>query len=100
MAAACLKGFYLHQSSLGVNVDLGQKLDRHAAAVAQLDRHRSLLGHVKSATAGEPARAEGTTPPTPEDAARRDEGEATGDGEHGPRPVAVTWLADGGLRDR
>ena len=28
MAAACLKGFYLHQASAGVNVELGEKLDR------------------------------------------------------------------------
>jgi hypothetical protein len=27
-AAACLKGFYLHQSSLGVNAELGETLDR------------------------------------------------------------------------
>ena len=27
-AAACLKGFYLHQSSLGINTGLGEALDR------------------------------------------------------------------------
>jgi len=28
IAAACLKGFYLHQSSLGINGELGKKLDK------------------------------------------------------------------------
>ena len=32
-AAACLKGFYLHQSSLGVNSDLGDAAEREQAAV-------------------------------------------------------------------
>ena len=27
-AAACLKGFYLHQASAGINAGLGEKLDR------------------------------------------------------------------------
>ena len=32
-AAACLKGFYLHQSSLGVNSDLGDAAEREQAGV-------------------------------------------------------------------
>ncbi|MFG2684248.1 hypothetical protein [Streptomyces sp. NPDC048392] len=33
-AAACLKGFYLHQSSLGINGELGRKLDKRLSHVA------------------------------------------------------------------
>ncbi|MFH9488128.1 hypothetical protein ACH4LZ_01750 [Streptomyces halstedii] len=44
-AAACLKGFYLHQSSLGINGELGKKLDK-SRLPSRVDRRRSFLGHV------------------------------------------------------
>jgi hypothetical protein len=47
-AAACLKGFYLHQSSLGVNTDLGRQLGT-TRLPSRADRRRSFLGHVKTA---------------------------------------------------
>ncbi|MFD4501536.1 hypothetical protein [Streptomyces sp. NPDC058457] len=40
IAASCLKGFYLHQASLGGNVDLGEKLDG-TRLPARVDRRRS-----------------------------------------------------------
>src|SRR6266700_7656199 len=45
-AAACLKGFYLHQSSLGVNTGLGgtRALTRFPT---RADRTRSFLWHVR-----------------------------------------------------
>src|SRR5450756_1458728 len=46
-AAACLKGFYLHQSSLGVNTELGGVLDR-TRLPTRAGRRRALLGHVKT----------------------------------------------------
>ena len=46
-AAACLKGFYLHQAALGVNGDLGGKLGRRRLP-ARADRSPSFLGHVKT----------------------------------------------------
>ncbi|WP_332871974.1 hypothetical protein [Streptomyces triticisoli] len=42
-AAACLKGFYLHQSSLGVNGELGKKLGT-SRLPSRVDRRRSFLG--------------------------------------------------------
>ena len=42
-AAACLKGFYLHQSSLGINTELGETLDR-TRLPTRADRRRALLG--------------------------------------------------------
>ena len=85
IAAACLKGFYLHQAALGVNVGLGEKLDG-TRLPSRVDRRRSLLGHVKSVMPANPLSPKGPAPPAPEDAARRGEGEAAGDGELGPGP--------------
>lgn len=45
-AAACLKGFHLHQSSLGVNGELGKKLGK-SRLPSRVDLRRSFLGHVK-----------------------------------------------------
>ena len=41
--ASCLKGFYLHQASLGVNPELGKSLDQ-TRLPSRLDRRRSFLG--------------------------------------------------------
>ena len=46
-AAACLKGFYLHQSSLGISTRLGEALSR-TRLPTRADRSRSFLGHVKT----------------------------------------------------
>ena len=52
-AAACLKGFYLHLASLGVNTGLGEGLDRTRLPSRQ-DRRRAFLGHVKPAMPANP----------------------------------------------
>src|SRR5206468_3056022 len=46
-AAACLKGFYLHQACLGVNDALGKVLNA-ARLPSRADRRRAFLGHVTS----------------------------------------------------
>ena len=72
-AAACLKGFYLHQSALGVNGDLGGKLEPEQAAVP--GRSVSLVpGPCEDRDAGEPAGAPGPAPPASEDAPGRGTG--------------------------
>ncbi|XDO63866.1 hypothetical protein HEP84_55650 [Streptomyces sp. RLB1-33] len=77
--AACLKGFYLHQASLGVNVELGKKLDK-SRLPSRADRRRSFLGHVKNALPTNPLAPKGAAPPAPEDAPGRGEGETAGNG--------------------
>ena len=59
-AAACLKGFYLHQSSLGVNTGLGGALDR-TRLPTRADRRRALLGHVKTEMPANPLAPKGRT---------------------------------------
>ncbi|MGW2702716.1 hypothetical protein [Streptomyces sp. NPDC001340] len=61
-AAACLKGFYLHQSSLGINGELGKKLDK-SRLPSRVSRRRSFLGHVKSSLPTNPLVSRSPTPP-------------------------------------
>ena len=95
--AACLKGFYLHQASLGVNVELGEKLDG-TRLPSRADRRRSFLGHVKSAMPANPLapkRPHRRHPKMLPDGAR----ERLLAGVNSARDrLVVTWLADGGLR--
>jgi integrase len=96
-AAACLKGFYLHQSSLGVNTGLGETLGR-TRLPTRADRTRSFLGHVKKEMPANPLAPKGPHRRHPKmlpDGAR--------DGllavvNSARDRLAVTWLADGGLR--
>ncbi|MGH3224059.1 MAG: tyrosine-type recombinase/integrase [Streptosporangiaceae bacterium] len=96
-AAACLKGFYLHQSSHGVNTELGETLGR-TRLPTRADRSRSFLGHVKTEMPANPLAPRGPYRRHPKmlpDGAR--------DGllavvNSARDRLAVTWLADGGLR--
>jgi integrase len=96
-AAACLKGFYLHQSSVGVNTELGETLGR-TRLPTRADRSRSFLGHVKTEMPANPLAPKGAYRRHPKmlpDGAR--------DGllavvSSARDRLAVTWLADGGLR--
>jgi hypothetical protein len=45
-AASCLKGFYLHLATLGVNQELGGQLAR-TRLPTRADRDRALLGHLR-----------------------------------------------------
>ena len=96
-AAACLKGFYLHQSSLGINTDLGEKLDR-TRLPTRADRRRALLGHVKTSMPSNPLAPKGPHRRHPKmlpDGARDDLLAVVNSARD---RLAVTWLADGGLR--
>jgi integrase len=96
-AAACLKGFYLHQSSLGVNAELGERLGRTRLPV-RADRGRALLGHVKAEMPANPLAPRGRYRRHPKmlpDGAR----ESLMDAVSSARDrLIVSWLADGGLR--
>ncbi|MGO4457286.1 tyrosine-type recombinase/integrase [Streptomyces sp. M-16] len=96
-AAACLKGFYLHQASLGINGELGKKLGV-TRLPSQVDRRRSFLGHVKGAMPANPLAPRGPQRRHPKmlpDGAR----EALLATVNSARDrLVVTWLADGGLR--
>ncbi|MGW3974187.1 tyrosine-type recombinase/integrase [Streptomyces ardesiacus] len=98
VAAACLKGFYLHHCATGANPDLrlGLELQR---LPTQADRDRSLLGHVMTSVA--------VNPLAPRHGRRRRHPKMLPDGA---RPelltsvntardaMVVTWLSDSMLR--
>lgn len=96
-AAACLKGFYVHQSSVGVNAGLGEALGR-TRLPTRADRGRSFLGHVKTGVPANPLAPRGRHRRHPKmlpDGAR--------DGllavvNSARDRLIVSWLADGGLR--
>ncbi|WP_405900310.1 tyrosine-type recombinase/integrase [Streptomyces sp. NBC_00727] len=96
-AAACLKGFYLHQSSLGINGELGKKLDT-SRLPSRVGRRRSFLGHVKSSLPTNPLAPKGPHRRHPKmlpDGARERLLETVNAARD---RLVVTWLADGGLR--
>ena len=96
-AAACLKGFYLHQASLGVNAGLGERLDRTRLPSRQ-DRRRAFLGHVKPVMPANPLAPRGPHRRHPKmlpDGARQQLLDAVNTARD---RLVVTWLADGGLR--
>ncbi|MEU9652074.1 tyrosine-type recombinase/integrase [Streptomyces sp. NPDC048110] len=96
-AAACLKGFYLHQASLGVNDKLGKKLDK-SRLPSRVDRRRSFLGHVKNTLPTNPLAPKGPHRRHPKmlpDGARQGLLETVNAARD---RLVIDWLADGGLR--
>jgi integrase len=96
-AASCLKGFYLHQASLGVNATLGEKLDA-TRLPSREDRRRSFLGHVKSRMPANPLSPKGPHRRHPKmlpDGARDRLLKTVNSARD---RLVVTWLCDGGLR--
>jgi integrase len=96
-AASCVKGFYLHQASLGVNVELGERLDG-SRLPSRVDRRRSFLGHVKTAMPANPLAPRGPHRRHPKmlpDGARERLLETVNSARD---RLLVTWLADSGLR--
>ncbi|WP_239340231.1 tyrosine-type recombinase/integrase [Frankia sp. CiP3] len=96
-SAACLKGFYLHQTSCGVNAGLGETLDRTRLPTRE-DRRRSFLGHVTSAMPANPLAPKGPYRRHPKmlpDGAREALLAAVRSAHD---RLVVAWLADGGLR--
>ena len=96
-AAACLKGFYLHQAGLGVNDDLGGRLSR-TRLPSRVDRRRSFRGHVKTEMPANPLAPLGSRRRHPKmlpDGARE---KLLAEVNSARDALTVTWLADGGLR--
>ncbi len=96
-AAACLKGFYLHQASLGVNPDLAASLDR-SRLPSRVDRRRGMLGHVTEAMPANPLAPPGPYRRHPK---MLPEGAVEGllaEVNSARDRLVVRWLADGGLR--
>jgi integrase len=96
-AAACLRGFYLDQASLGVNDVLGQKLEG-CRLPSRADRRRAFLGHVKTTMPANPLAPKGPRRRHPKmlpDGARDRLLDVVGSARD---RLMVTWLADGGLR--
>jgi integrase len=95
--AACLKGFYLHQASLGINEELGQRLDK-TRLPSRADRRRALLGHVKTEMPANPLAPKGRYRRHPKmlpDGARKSMIDIVSSARD---RLIVSWLADGGLR--
>ena len=94
-AAACVKGFYLHQALLGVNPELGPQLQL-TRLPSRADRQRAFLGHVQRelpANPLAPPRQRRRHPKLPPDGAREMLLEAVTTARD---RLVVTWLADGG----
>lgn len=95
--AACLKGFYVHQASLGINSELGQQLSR-TRLPSRADRRRSFLGHVATTVPTNPLAPRGGHRRHPKmlpDGAR---GRLIARVHSARDRLVVTWLADCGLR--
>lgn len=96
-AAACLKGFYLHQAALGVNAELGKKLGQ-SRLPSRADRRRSFLGHVSSSLPANPLAPSGRRRRHPKmlpEGARETLLAAVNCARD---RLVVVWLGDGGLR--
>jgi integrase len=97
VAAACLKGFYLHQASLGVNETLGALLDR-TRLPRQADRNRSLLGHVGRELPANPLAVRGVRRRHPKMAPEGAKDVLGAVVNTARDRMVLTWLADGGFR--
>ena len=96
-AAACLKGFCLHQAALGVNAELGKRLD-NSRLPSRADRRRSFLGHTTTSMPANPLAPAGPHRRHPKmlpDGARDRLLETVNTARD---RLVVCWLADGGLR--
>jgi integrase len=96
-AAACAKGFYLQQASLGVNTGLGPQL-QVTRLPSRADRQRAFLGHVQQDLPANPLAPPARRhrhPKLPPEGARERLLEAASTARD---RLVVTWLADGGFR--
>lgn len=91
-AAACLKGFYLHQASLGINAALGMKLDQ-SRLPSRADRRRSFPRACEFRAASKPVGSVYSTSPASQNAPRGCAGNAVDDGElrAGPTHGDLAW---------
>jgi integrase len=96
-AAACVKGFYLHQAQSGVNAGLGPQLQL-TRLPSRADRQRAFLGHVRRELPANPLApppARPRHPRLPPEGGRDKLLEAVSTARD---RMVVTWLADGGFR--
>lgn len=96
-AAACLKAFYVFQSSAGVNSQLGAVLDA-TRLPNKVDRRRSFLGHVKAQMPANPLAPTGRYRRHPKMLPEGSREALLGAVLTARDRMVVTWLADGGLR--
>lgn len=95
--AACLKRFYSHQGTCGVNTSLAQALKR-TRLPTRLDKQSLFLGHVASEVPSNPLapkRSSRRSPKLPPQEAREVLVRAAATARD---RLVVTWLADGGFR--
>lgn len=97
-AAACLKGFYLHQGSRGVREELAGEFAQ-TRLPTRADRRRAFLGHVLTQMPANPLTPSRTVrrrhPKMPPEGARRRLAETRSSARD---RLVVTWLGDGGFR--
>jgi integrase len=96
-ASACLKGFYLHQAALGVNAELGKKLDQ-SRLPSRADRRRSFLGHVSSSLPANPLAPSGRRRRHPKMLPEGARETLLAVVNCARDRLVVVWLGDGGLR--
>ncbi|MFZ0118628.1 MAG: tyrosine-type recombinase/integrase [Pseudonocardiaceae bacterium] len=96
-AAACLKGFYLCQASLGINVELGSKLDQ-TRLPSRADRRRSFLGHVSPRLPANPLAPRGRRRRHPKMLPEGARETLLATVNSARDRLVVIWLGDGGLR--
>lgn len=96
-AASCLKGFYLRQSALGVNEELGAQLDR-ARLPSKADRNRALLGHVKRDMPANPLAPRKVRRRHPKMTPEGTKDRVLETANTARDRMVVTWLSDGGFR--
>ncbi|MFF4383939.1 tyrosine-type recombinase/integrase [Kitasatospora sp. NPDC001547] len=98
VAAACLKGFYVHLANRGVNTELGEALDRNRLPTTA-DRRRAFLGHTLTSMPANPIAPNGKV--------RRRHPKMLPEGAKQSLPgtlrwardrMIVSWLGDGGFR--
>ena len=96
-AAACLKGFYLFQGSLGAGREVAEAF-KMSRLPSRADRRRMFLGHVVTGMPANPLAPKRTGrrhPKMPPEGARKRLTETLPTARD---RMTVTWLADGGFR--
>jgi len=97
--AACLKGFYVHQASLGVNRELGDQLAR-TRLPTQTDRRRQFLGHISRELPANPLAPPPARRRHPKMLPEGARDELLGVASTARDRLVVTWLSDGGFFSR
>jgi hypothetical protein len=97
VAAACVKGFYLHRCALGVNTALRDGLDGRRLP-SRADRDRRMLGHLTRSVPANPLAVPGLAARHPKVLPDQARSLLLAAVRTARDRLVVTWLADGGLR--